>query len=213
MSPTRETDAPALRDHWWWRPGWAVGRRFYTWHVTWANAPDLHRLADTYQRQLRIPELDLIPQHGLHLTMQGIGFIDEVKGADVDQIVPAVQTRVRELQPFAVSFQRPVIHPEAVMVSPTPVEPLQDLRTAVRAGIADVWGADQVPEAADGWLPHVSLAYANATGTSTEPLAAALDSVDALPASATVNSVELIILGRDTHEYTWTIHANAPLAS
>jgi hypothetical protein len=30
-------DADELANHWWWRPGWQVGTRFYTWHVTVAD--------------------------------------------------------------------------------------------------------------------------------------------------------------------------------
>ena len=25
--------ADQLTDHWWWRPGWKVGTRFYAWHI------------------------------------------------------------------------------------------------------------------------------------------------------------------------------------
>jgi hypothetical protein len=26
--------ADAVRRHWYWRPGWGVGTRFHTWHIT-----------------------------------------------------------------------------------------------------------------------------------------------------------------------------------
>jgi hypothetical protein len=32
-----EPDADGVRDHWYWRPGWAIGRRFYAWHITFAD--------------------------------------------------------------------------------------------------------------------------------------------------------------------------------
>ncbi|MDT5026262.1 MAG: hypothetical protein QOE61_2688, partial [Micromonosporaceae bacterium] len=38
MAPEHTDD---LRDHWYWRPGWSVGRRFYTWHLTFADQPDV----------------------------------------------------------------------------------------------------------------------------------------------------------------------------
>jgi hypothetical protein len=30
-----------IRDHRWWRPGWAPGRRLWTFHVTWRDVPEV----------------------------------------------------------------------------------------------------------------------------------------------------------------------------
>ena len=69
--------ATEMRDHWWWRPGWKVGRRFWTWHYTFETCPALHELVAAYQGLLEeLPTLDLIPQRWLHLTVQGLGFVD-----------------------------------------------------------------------------------------------------------------------------------------
>jgi hypothetical protein len=38
-----------MRNHWWWRPGWRVGRRMCTWHATFEGHPALHGLAERYQ--------------------------------------------------------------------------------------------------------------------------------------------------------------------
>lgn len=45
-----------MRSHWHWRPGWAVGRRMYT----------------------------------FHLTMDGVGFTDEVTHAELDEVAEIV---------------------------------------------------------------------------------------------------------------------------
>ncbi|WP_308436999.1 hypothetical protein [Streptomyces finlayi] len=51
-----------MRNHWWWRPGWATGRRFLTWHLTFAGQDDVHRLAAQYRDALKDVEgLSLIP--------------------------------------------------------------------------------------------------------------------------------------------------------
>jgi 2'-5' RNA ligase superfamily len=56
-----ETAQP-MRDHWWWRPGWRVGRSFSTWHVTFDDQPAVHRLAADYAPILNdLPTLDPIP--------------------------------------------------------------------------------------------------------------------------------------------------------
>ncbi|MEV4362688.1 hypothetical protein [Nonomuraea sp. NPDC049625] len=39
------TDDTETRGHWWWRPGWRVGRSFYTWHILVEDQPELHAFA------------------------------------------------------------------------------------------------------------------------------------------------------------------------
>jgi hypothetical protein len=48
-----------MRDHWWWRPGWRIGRSFYTWHITFGDQPAIDQLADGYA-----PALDGLPTLG-----------------------------------------------------------------------------------------------------------------------------------------------------
>jgi hypothetical protein len=72
------TELEPMRDHWWWRPGWTVGRSFYTWHVTFANHASGQQLVTAYAPMfVRLPMLDPVPMRWLHLTLQGIGFTDE----------------------------------------------------------------------------------------------------------------------------------------
>ena len=199
-----------MADHWWWRPGWAVGRRFYTWHLTFAG-PEcavLQALAAAYRKALEpVPGLDLIPDEWLHLTMQGLGFTDEVDGGDVDAIVEAARRRLAGLEPFELEFTRPIITPEAVQWRTDPTGPAL-VRDAIRDAVAQVW--PEVPEAAAGFKAHVSIAYSNATGPAA-PVQAALDRVEAAPALVRVQAAQLIVLGRDTHAYTWSTHATVPL--
>lgn len=148
----------SMRDHWWWRPGWRVGRSFYTWHVTFNDQPAVHRLAADYAPVLNnLPTLDPIPVRWLHLTIQGIGFTDEVDRADVDAIADAAQDRCAALAPFMITLGFARVDPEALMLPVRPVEPVTRLRAAIRAAIADVWGPDNVPENSHGFRPHVSL--------------------------------------------------------
>jgi hypothetical protein len=138
------TELEPMRDHWWWRPGWRVGRSFYTWHVTFANQPAAHQLASDYTPVLaKLPMLDPIPVRWLHLTTQGI---------------------------------------------------------------------DHVPEPADGFRPHVSLAYSNSAGPA-EPLATALAAHTGHTAEVVVSSVSLIDLNRDRKTYEWTDVATVQLRS
>src|SRR6266545_4096239 len=110
------TTQDAMRDHWWWRPGWRVGRKMYTWHVTFDGQDSLHELVASYQSALEpLSGLDLIPPRWLHLTMQGVGFIDEVPEDDVRSIVGAARSRCASLAPFELTFGAPKVDPEAIM--------------------------------------------------------------------------------------------------
>lgn len=207
------TDLDSMRDHWWWRPGWRAGRSFHTWHVTFADQPDIHRLAADYAPVLAtLPQLDPVPVRWLHLTLQGVGFTDEISPRDVDRIVQAARTRCAVLKPFTVTIGPAHVAPETIQMPARPVESLTQLRLAIRAGIGEVWGHDNVPELETGFRPHVSLGYANATGPA-GPLADALDAHDRHAAEITVDSVALINLNRDHKAYEWTDVATVHLGT
>ncbi len=199
-----------MRDHWWWRPGWRVGRGYYTWHLTFDRAPDLHRLAEESAAALRVPGLDVIPVRWLHLTMQGVGFADEVSTADADAIVHAARRRLADVEPFEVVVSPGVVVPEAVGTTVEPAGSVARVRSAIRAAIADVWGADRVPGTEAGFVPHVSLAYSASDGPAA-PIVAAVNSVRVEPARATIGEAQLIVLDRDHRQYRWTTYAVAPL--
>ncbi|WP_410538121.1 2'-5' RNA ligase family protein [Streptomyces sp. KL2] len=155
--------AETMADHWWWRPGWKPGRRFYTWHFTFRTATEVHRLADAYRRGLaEVAGLDLVPDRWLRLTMQGLGFMDEVPEQDARAIADAARRRLAGVAPFGLRLHQPEITPEAIRWEAEPSEPPAAVRAAVRAAIADVW--DDVPEPADGFAPHVTIAYSNSDG-------------------------------------------------
>lgn len=204
--------ATELRNHWWWRPGWQVGTRFYAWHVTLDEAPEFYPLVEFWREQLRAFEyLDLIPDRWLHLTMQGVGTVEDVPDQTLDRIVTAVQRRVGELEPVRVTFQRPVIRPEAVVLPAIPPDAVDAIRRAVRAGMADAIGAGSVAETADGFQPHVSLAYVNRD----QDAAAVTDVVDAVdepePVAVDIRHASLIAMHRDHQMYEWRTVADAAI--
>lgn len=210
------TDAPdgpsfaQMQNHWWWRPGWRVGRAFYAWHLTFDRAPDLHRLAEEFADALSVPGLDVVPVKWLHLTMQGVGFTDEVSTADADAIAEAACRRLADVEPFEVIISPGVIEPEVVRTDVAPAESVARVRSAIRAGIADVWGTDRVPESESGFIPHVSLAYSASDGPAA-PILAAAHSIRVKPARATISEAQMIVLNRDNRQYQWTTYAVAPL--
>ena len=163
--------------------------------------------AEARERLTRIPYLDLIPGSWLHLTMQGIGFADEVSDGDLKAITAAAAASLATVRPVTITLRPPAVAGEGITCWVAPPRDLDPVRDAVRAGIADVWGADRVPESPE-WSAHVSVAYVNSDGPGA-PIGAALEGMDGT--ETTVRAVDLIRLGRDNHLYEWETVASLPL--
>ncbi|MGV4984493.1 2'-5' RNA ligase family protein [Streptomyces sp. NRAIS4] len=204
------TPPDTMRNHWWWRPGWSVGRRFYTWHLTFEGQDDVHQLAARY-RDVLAPLGDIltpIPDRWLHLTMQGIGFVGEVNEQDVNAIVDAAKVRLAAVPAFDLQIGPHVSDPEAILLHVHPDGPVHAVRNAIRSAIGDV--LDEVPENADGFTPHVSVAYSASDGPA-DPIRQALEGLDITPAHARITSAELIVINRDNQMYEWEPFATVPL--
>ncbi|WP_049563915.1 2'-5' RNA ligase family protein [Streptomyces sp. SBT349] len=205
--------ASALRDHWWWRPGWHVGQRAYTWHLTFEGQNGLHRLVSGYQRRLStFVGLDPIPPTWLHLTMQGVGFTEEVDPAEVGRISKAVRRRLADLPTLALGFKWVTVADEALVLPPVEEEAVRAVRGAVRRGIGDVWGMDRIPENADRYRPHVSVAYSN-RDQEAAPLVAAVARMEPEPALVTVPAASLIVIHRDHRVYEWEMVEQVPIGA
>ena len=105
-----------------------------------------------------------------------------------------------------------VLRAEGVWLRVAPAVAVRRVRAAIRAGIAGVWGAARVPEAAGGFTPHMSLAYSNTDGPD-GPYAAALAAMPPRSATVELAAIELILLGRDTHLYRWETLATVPFGT
>jgi 2'-5' RNA ligase len=200
-----------IRDHWYWRPGWRVGRSFYTWHLTFDEATDLHRLLDRLAGDLSLPCLDLVPREGLHLTMQGLGFTDEISEADLDAIVAAVRDQCQSFSQFDLTLGPIDPDAEGIGLLISPWDPVIRLRLAIRDAIKTVWG--QIPEAEEGFRPHVTVAYSGAdapAGPIRERLAPLLSLP---PVHALIKAAQLIRLNRDDKVYRWDVYATVQLDS
>jgi 2'-5' RNA ligase len=197
-----------IADHWWWRPGWRAGRRMYTWHVTFAGLPAVRDLAGRAQARLAgLPGLDLVPAEWLHLTMQDVGFTDEVARADVDAMVAAARRRMAGAEPPRVRIGPAHAVSEGVLLNVQPSQGLTDVRTRLRAAIASTWPA-AVPGPED-WWPHISVAYSHVSGPADiyqHALANEHATVD-----VTIGAVQLIVLGRDEHVYEWAEYSRVSL--
>jgi 2'-5' RNA ligase len=213
-----------MRNHWWWRPGWSEGRRVYTFHVTFRDADatvdggaDLRRLAAEHQARLAAapPGLDPVPLEWLHLTMQNVGFADEVGEERLRQVAATATAACAALAPFELTFAGAIVSREAVMLLPAPPDPVAHLREALRGAIGAVLGVEAVttsPEQVRGFRPHVSVAYANADGPAQAYEEAVAAAPALAPASVRVRAATLMSQDRDEGYYRWRTLWTIPLA-
>ncbi|MBV9161118.1 MAG: 2'-5' RNA ligase family protein [Pseudonocardiales bacterium] len=193
-----------MRNHWWWRPGWRLGRSFYTWHITFLQNSQLVDFSARHKQIIdKFETLDQVPVSGLHITLQGIGFVDEVARADIDHIVAVTRARCSRLRDFEIEIGPTVVDAEGVYAPVHPIETVTELRKALRGGIGDTWGEENVPESIEGFRPHLTFAYSNGVG-SIRDVEAALKASDPGTVRTEISTVSLINLNRDRRLYEWS---------
>ena len=142
--------------------------------------------------------------------MQGVGFVDEVDEHQVDALVHVASTRLAQVSAPTVTFARPLLHPEAILLPASPARSVVAIRDAIRDSFPEA-GLGSAPEPRDGFLPHVSLAYISQDGPAA-PILTALARSTPPPATVEIRRASLIVLDRDHRMYQWREYAVAPLA-
>jgi 2'-5' RNA ligase len=151
-----------MTNHWWQRPGRAPGRELYHWHMLFHDQPEVHELAAIAHEKLAGQDgLDMIAMPWLHMTTYVVGFADEVPGAAVDAMTADAGRRLSQVAPIPVSLGRVFYASNAIVLPVEPPEALTPVLDAVRAA-AHAAGCEGRTDT-DPWLPHVSVAYSNAT--------------------------------------------------
>ncbi|MEU4287877.1 2'-5' RNA ligase family protein [Kribbella sp. NPDC026596] len=197
--------ATELRNHWWWRPGWHIGTRFYAFHLAAGDRDELAGLIARYQQAIEgIPGLDIIPREWLHITMQGLAFVDHISPEDLASVVKTSRAALTEVDPFSLVFNRPLIRPEALVLVPEDVRPLNDLRDTVRSAINKAVGQGVIDLGSTDFQPHVSFAYVEADQAAADVLTA-LEGVQSTATRFRVDEVPLIEMHRDNRMYEWRV--------
>lgn len=192
-----------MRSHWHWRPGWAVGRRMYTFHLTMEQAPAILDLAEDTRPALdALPALDPVPLEGLHLTMNGVGFTDEVTHAELDEVAEIVFETWVGAGSKDLLFDRTLVVDEGFMLTAATPPWLAALNRTQRQAVDRTLG----PRRWGNFAPHVTLAYCNSVGDPRDVVDALspvlADKGDTLTATPTLT---LMRLGRDRQLYEWDV--------
>lgn len=200
------------RDHWAWRNGWQPGRRSYWWFVSLGAHREVGQLASRYMAALDLPCLDPPEARHLHISVQQVGFSDQVGAGEV----AAILHRARRDEPRVSLDLRlgPIEpNPESVALHVSPWQQIHEHRRWLRRITGDVLGAARLPGTEDHFWPHVTVGYTNVEAPA-GPIARALEACPALPEVAvTVRELDLVLLGRDDRKWTWDVIGSVPLSA
>jgi 2'-5' RNA ligase len=149
----------------------AVGRgAFLALLVPVAREQEVVARVSEVQRALgALPEVDSIPPHWLHLTVQSVGFVDD-PGLDPEQVdcIPAeAEARLRAIRPFSVELRNANSFPEAAFVEAYDGGRIREIRAALREALPLLTSRPSdglYRRGVDLFAPHLSIGYYNRTG-------------------------------------------------
>jgi 2'-5' RNA ligase len=186
--------------HWRQRPGRLPGRELYHWHMLFHEQPKVRELVATAQKKLAgQPGLDLIRTPWLHLTTYVVGFADEVPVSAVEAMTVGARRLLSRVAPIRVSLERVGYGCDAIVLLVEPPGALNPVLEAVRAATRAA-GCEGHTDT-DPWLPHISVAYSNATMPAA-PVIAALGR--RLPRTeVTIKSISLVSQTQVGRSWQW----------
>lgn len=203
-----------LTNHWR-RPGWTDDRRSYHWLLTLDDEPELAALARQCQAGLGdLPILDLAPPDTLHLTLQRVGFTDEVDSPQLQAVANKTAQRCADLTSVVLNIGWLAGSEGAIRFTALPVEAVVRLRQAVLEALTDVGSpaASKDRESTTFW-PHVSIAYCNTPTPSKPVIIERVRQLRSLPPTKVhVQALDLVELRRDDKVYRWEVIMRAQLA-
>jgi len=193
-----------LADHWYWRPGHRPGRNYLTWYFVFDDQT-LRDYVARYQRALAdLDYLDPVPADGIHMTIQGVGFPDEISPEAAARIGENAAAGLVDIAPFTLTVGPIASYPGGTFLRAAPWRPVAEVRERLRRAVATELGADQVPAEPARFKPHISVTYCNATPPADELIGRLTELRQVPPIVVPVTSVSLLELRREGHTYRWT---------
>ncbi|AEV83307.1 hypothetical protein ACWT_2285 [Actinoplanes sp. SE50] len=200
------TGLGTTRVHWDWRGGWRPGRWSYWWYLDLTGAAELAALAADLLAELRLECLD--PAVHLHVSLQQVGFTDEVTAGQARALLAAAGRL--GLAPLELTFGPADPNPESVVLRVSPWEPIQQHRLRLRRVTEPIVGT--LTGADDHFWPHVSIGYVNAV-VPAAPIAEALRALPDRRVTLTARELRLVRLNRDDRLWKWDVVGAVPLSA
>ncbi|WP_410877228.1 hypothetical protein [Nocardia sp. A7] len=149
-----------VASRWWWRPGWTPGRSFYDWQVV-PTQPVADKLVEIFAPTLsRLPDFEQVDAARLRIGVQGIGFVDGVKGVHLAALVAGARKLLAGHAPFQITFGPPVVAPDSVRLPIALPEELLRVREDLTTALSEVWIRERIPEFGEPLRPYLALAHA-----------------------------------------------------
>ncbi|MDO3646553.1 2'-5' RNA ligase family protein [Nocardia mangyaensis] len=154
------TSEMTVASRWWWRPGWTPGRSFYDWQVT-PTQPVADKLVEIFAPVLtRSRGFEQVDGARLRVSVQGIGFVDGVKGVDLAALVAGARDLLAAHAPFPLTFGPPVVAADSVRLPIALPEELLRVREDLISALTGVWIRERIPEFGEPLHPYLTLAHA-----------------------------------------------------
>ncbi|MFB6397054.1 HAD-IA family hydrolase [Polymorphospora lycopeni] len=124
-----------------------------------------------------------------------------------NRIVTEARPHLSRIPPFTITIGPLAGSAGAVRFSVGPHEPVLRIRAAVRAAVAAVRGAENVPMRSTTYVPHVGIAYNNSQ-VDAQPVRQRVRGLRSEPPVTTlINTIDLVELRREERRYAWrTLH-------
>jgi 2'-5' RNA ligase len=186
----------------------------YYWFLTFENSADLHFLARRFQDPIDFPYYDLTPPRDLHLTLDRVGFHDDVSSDLLADISAAATSACHHMPSFDITTGSLGGTPGAIGFNVSPMDHLESLRDRLRAATLSVY--PEAPVRRNTFHAHVSIAYANADRIPAVDVVAAVDNINATAragVTVTVTDAALVLLEQRSRSYAWQVLSRIPLAS
>jgi 2'-5' RNA ligase len=194
-----------LRDHWS-DPEWPATRKYLSWYALFADEALARLVRDLQTRLADVESLDLVPTDALHMTIQGVDYLDRLTEDQVDAIALETCESCRGVERFTIQVGPIAGYAGGAFLRATPWAPLYELKARVLEGVRAVLGPTWQPKEPSQFKPHITISYCHAApGTvSAKPLIERLAAMrDIKPISLEIGAVELLVLRRERNMYRW----------
>jgi hypothetical protein len=187
---------------------WPQGRRDLHWHVLPAPATEARALSQPYVGITLTKGLHRVMPEWMHCTLvHAIGAdvdSDPAVSAGIELLVADVTERVKDIEPFTMTFGRPSIGQIAIEAPGWPGRQHRALVEHVMAAHRGLWG--EAHQLSPSRYPHISLAYAGegAEDIDVKALKAQLSDIEgALTTDVYVDRLRLVAQRHDSASITW----------
>jgi len=201
--------AEDITDHWAWRPEWTPHRPRLLWYLTFEQAPDVEAAAVPCTDVLWESGADIVPPEWLHLTVNHVGFADELDAAAVRAAADEIRRRLQDVEPFDLTLGPVEALPDAIVLAAGPAGQVSLLRAIVCGAMAHT-GMAPPDDLDEVFWPHVSLCYLNRR-TDHARLMEAVRAAEPATVQVRCDRLVQVLVTRSHGHYRWEVLDEVPL--